>query len=66
MTNDYNPTGRQKRREIPQIQEECSAYVLMSEILEKLKILNYEQQFLRKKYLFFFIINFFLKFFQTF
>jgi hypothetical protein len=58
MTDEsYNPSGRQRRREVQQVQEECSPYVLMPEILEKLKLLSYEQQFLRKKFELFKKIN---------
>ncbi|KAH7818495.1 putative intraflagellar transport protein 57 [Monocercomonoides exilis] len=48
MDPTYAPTGKQRRREIASTVEEVSSYVLMGEIVEKLKCLNYEQLFIRK------------------
>ena len=55
MDSSYAPKEQQRKRQIVTQIEEISPYVLMGEVLEKLKMLGYEQNFIRTKFI---LLNF--------
>lgn len=52
MCASYTPTEQKRRRAVTSQADDISPFVIMDEVLEKLKMLNYEQDFSRKLFIF--------------